>query len=71
MDDDSAIAKCPECGCPLLDPSQWADGFFDAFTDVGPERALYSVQCPVCERSLMSTPEAGQSPESVEWFKLD
>jgi hypothetical protein len=64
-----AVGKCVDCGCPLLDPSQWAEGFFDAFSDVGPARTLYSVRCPVCGRSLTSTPEIGQSPETIVWQK--
>jgi hypothetical protein len=63
----SAIGKCPSCGCPLLDSSLWAEGFFDAFTDVAPARTLFSVACPGCAQILLATPKIGQQVDTVEW----
>lgn len=43
MDDEecSAVGKCVDCGCPLLDPSQWSEGWLDDHSVDGPTRTLY------------------------------
>jgi hypothetical protein len=65
----AAIGKCVDCGCPLLDPSQWSEGWLDDHSVDGPTRTLYVAKCPVCGQKLYSTPELNQPPDTIEWQK--
>jgi hypothetical protein len=71
MDDSEyeAVGKCVNCGCALLDPSQWSEGWLDDHSVDGPERTLYTVNCPVCGQLMLSAPEVGQPPHTIVWQK--